>query len=86
MDVLLWLVVGLVAGVLALFAIYRAVPREPSGWLGALALGVAGGAVGGWLTDLAGLEAVSWLGSLIVAFAGAALLLWLLRRATGRRL
>ena len=86
MDVLLWLVVGLVAGVLALFAVYRTVPREPSGWIGALAIGIIGGLVGGWLTDLVDLETVSWLGSLVVAFAGAALILWLLRRTTGGRL
>ena len=86
MDVLLWLVVGLVAGVLALFAVHRTVPREPSGWIGALAIGVIGGLVGGWLTDLVDLETVSWLGSLVVAFAGAVLILWLLRRTTGGRL
>ena len=86
MDVLLWLVVGLVAGALALFAVHRTVPREPSGWLGALALGLVGGLVGGWLADLVDLEAVSWLGSLVVAFLGAALVLWLLRRASGGRL
>ena len=86
MDVLLWLVVGLVAGVLALVAVYRTVPREPSGWLGALVVGVVGGLVGGWLTGLVDLEAVSWLGSLVVAFVGAVLILWLLRRATGGRL
>jgi uncharacterized membrane protein YeaQ/YmgE (transglycosylase-associated protein family) len=86
MDVLLWLVVGLVAGVLALFAIYRTVPREPTGWLLALAIGVVGGVVWGWVADLLGLEAVSWPGTLVVAFAGAALLLWLLRRATGPQL
>ena len=86
MDVILWLVVGLVAGVLALFAVYRTVPREPSGWIGALVVGVIGGLVGGWLADLVDLETVSWLGSLVVAFAGAALILWLLRRTTGGRL
>ena len=86
MDVILWLVVGLVAGALALFAVYRTVPREPSGWIGALAIGVIGGLVGGWLADLLDLETVSWLGSLVVAFAGAALILWLLRRTTGGRL
>ena len=86
MDVLLWLIVGLVAGVLALFAVHRTVPREWSGWLGALALGLVGGLVGGWLADVVDLEAVSWLGSLVVAFLGAALVLWLLRRASGGRL
>ena len=83
MNLLLWLIIGLVAGVLALFAIYRSVPREPSGWLTALAVGLAGGALGGWVADILDLEAVSWLGSLVVAFAGAAALLWLLRRVTG---
>ncbi len=85
MDVLLWLVIGLVAGVLALFAVHRTVPRELSGWLGALALGLLGGLAGGWLADLVDLEAVSWLGSLVVAFLGATLVLWLLRRASGGR-
>jgi len=84
-DLVLWLIIGLVAGVLALFAVYRSVPREPTGWIGALVLGLIGGALGGWLTDLIGLETVSWLGSIVVAFAGAALILWLLQRTTGRR-
>ena len=86
MDALPWLILGLAAGVLAAFAVDRTVPRGPSDWLTALALGVVGGMVGGWATDLVGLETVSWLGSLVVAFAGAALILWLLRRITGRRL
>ena len=85
MDLLTWIIVGLVAGVLALFAVHRTIPREPSGWVGALVVGVVGGLVGGWLTDLIDLESVSWLGSLVVAFLGAVLILWLLRRATGGR-
>ena len=85
MDVLLWLGLGLVAGGLALFAVYRTLPREPAG-LSALAVGVVGGMVGGWVTDLVGLEAATWLGSLVIAFAGAVLILWLVRRATGRQL
>ena len=86
MDMLLWLGLGLVAGGLALFAVYRTLPREPAGWLSALAVGVVGGMVGGWVTDLVGLEAATWLGSLVIAFAGAVLILWLVRRATGRRI
>jgi uncharacterized membrane protein YeaQ/YmgE (transglycosylase-associated protein family) len=83
MDVILWLVLGIVAGMLALFAIYRTLPRDPVGLVAALVIGLAGGALGGWLTDLIGLDAVNWLGSLVVAFAGAAIILWLLRRVTG---
>lgn len=86
MDVILWLILGLAAGVAALYAVYRTIPREPTGWLGALVVGLIGGLIGGWVTDLVGLEAVNWLGSLIVAFLGAVLILWLMRRTTEHRI
>lgn len=85
MDLIVRLVVGLVAGAAALYAVYRTLPQEPTGWLVALVVGLVGGIVGGWLADLLGLAAVSWLGALVVAFAGAALILWLLRRTTNGR-
>ena len=81
MDIVIWLIIGLVAGVLALFALNRTLPKEPSGWIGALVIGLIGGLVGGLVTDLLGLETVSWVGSLVVAFLGALLILWLLQRA-----
>ena len=62
MDVVLWLVLGLAAGVLALLAMYRTIPRDLVGWLGALVVGVAGGLFGGWLANLIGLRAANWLG------------------------
>jgi uncharacterized membrane protein YeaQ/YmgE (transglycosylase-associated protein family) len=80
-DTVLWLVLGLIAGVAAMFAIYRSFPSKAQGWIAALVIGIVGGWLGGWLTDLIHLEAVSWLGSLVVAFAGACLLLWILRKA-----
>ena len=83
-DTILGLVLGLIAGVLALFAVYRTLPSDPTGWIFALIVGVIGGWLGGWLMRLMGLTAVSWLGSLIIAFLGAALILWFVRRATGR--
>lgn len=86
MGWILWLILGLVAGVAALFAIYRTIPREPSGLVAALVIGLAGGAIGGWIADVIGLDAVNWIGSLVVAFVGAVLILWLLRRATGQRI
>jgi uncharacterized membrane protein YeaQ/YmgE (transglycosylase-associated protein family) len=84
MDWIIWLVLGLAAGVLALLVVERTIPREPMGLIGALLVGLIGGIVGGWIVNLLGLEAVSWLGSLVVAFAGAVLILYLLQR-TGIR-
>ena len=84
-EIVVRLVLGLVAGVLALLAIYRTFPRDPVAWLGALVVGVGGGLLGGWLADLLGLRAANWLGAVIIALVGAALILWLLRRATGGR-
>lgn len=80
MDILLWLIVGLVAGVAAVFVVYRAIPSDPWGWLGAVAVGLVGGLVGGWVFDLLGLESTNWLGSLVIAFLGAVGILLLIRR------
>jgi uncharacterized membrane protein YeaQ/YmgE (transglycosylase-associated protein family) len=84
MEWILWLVLGLVAGVLALIVVERTIPREPMGWVGALLIGLIGGVLGGWVTNLLGLETVNWIGSLVVAFAGAAVILYLLGRAGAR--
>lgn len=81
MEIILWLALGLIAGVLALLAVHRTVPREPLGWVGALLVGLIGGLVGGWVMNLLGLEAANWLGSLVIAFLGAAAILWLLARS-----
>ena len=80
MDFILWLVIGLVAGVLATLVVFRAVPRNPWHWLGALLAGIAGGVVGGWVTHLLGLEATNWVGAIVVAFLGAVGILSLLKR------
>jgi uncharacterized membrane protein YeaQ/YmgE (transglycosylase-associated protein family) len=79
-DVIVWLVIGLAAGVLATFIVFRAVPRNPWQWVGALLAGIIGGAVGGWVTDLLGLEATNWVGALVVALLGAVGILLLLKR------
>lgn len=81
MDFVIWLITGLVAGLLAMFAVFRTIPRERYGVIGALVIGVVGGWLGGWVSDLIGLDAVSWIGSLVVAFAGAFIILRLLDRA-----
>jgi uncharacterized membrane protein YeaQ/YmgE (transglycosylase-associated protein family) len=80
MVFVLWLVEGLVAGVLAMLAVFRKFPRTAFGWAGALLAGLVGGWVGGFVTDLIGLTAVNWLGALVIAFLGAYAVLLLLRR------
>jgi uncharacterized membrane protein YeaQ/YmgE (transglycosylase-associated protein family) len=86
MDVLTWLIVGLVAGVLASFVM----GGIGYGIIGDIIVGIVGAFLGGWLfaqagwtTPLAGLPGV-----IFVAFIGAILLLFLLsvvRRARVRR-
>jgi len=83
MNLLGWLVVGLVAGALA-----RGVTG--GGWnigcLGTIAVGVIGGLVGGMLFSAAGDEGIGDFGlrSMFVAFVGAVVLLALVALVTGR--
>ncbi len=80
MDIIVRLLIGLAAGVLATVVVFRAVPRNPWHLAGALLAGVAGGALGGWVADLVGLEATSWVGALVIALLGAVGILMLLKR------
>jgi len=76
MDILTWLIVGLVAGLLASFVV-----GGGFGLLGDIVIGIIGAFVGGWLfrqlgwsTPFGGLA-----GTIFVAFIGAIVLLLLLR-------
>ncbi len=76
MDILTWLIVGLVAGLLASFVV-----GGGFGLLGDIVVGILGAFVGGWLfgklgwsTPFGGLA-----GTIFVAFIGAVVLLLLLR-------
>ncbi len=76
MDILTWLIVGLVAGLLASFVV-----GGGFGLLGDIVIGILGAFVGGWLfgkmgwsTPFGGLA-----GTIFVAFIGAVLLLAILR-------
>jgi uncharacterized membrane protein YeaQ/YmgE (transglycosylase-associated protein family) len=80
MDTVLWLALGAVAGFAAVLVMYRSIPNTPLEWVGSVAIGLVGGWIGGWASDLIGLEAVNWIGSLVIAFAAAVLVLMLLRR------
>ena len=85
MDFVTWLVVGLVAGVLASF-----VMGGGYGLIGDIVIGIIGAFVGGWLFRQLGVSSpISGLGGTIfVAFIGAIVLLFLLRllnRGRGKR-
>ena len=81
-TILIWLVVGLVAGVLAAWVVGSGL-----GLLGDILVGIAGAFLGGWLFRALGISIPigGILGTIIVAFVGAVVLLAvirLIRRAT----
>ena len=76
MDILTWIIVGLVAGVLASLVVGRGY-----GIVGDIIVGIVGAFIGGWIfrqmgwsTPFGGLP-----GTIFVAFIGACVLLFLLR-------
>ena len=85
MDILTWLIVGLIAGVLASIVM----GGTGYGIIGDIIIGIVGAFVGGWIfsklgvgTPFGGLP-----GTIFVAFIGAVVLLFVLRliRGAGRR-
>ncbi|MDZ4258674.1 MAG: GlsB/YeaQ/YmgE family stress response membrane protein [Gemmatimonadales bacterium] len=83
MDLITWLVVGLLAGLLASFAVGGA----GYGLFGDVVIGICGAVVGGWLFGALGLQApfVGLGGVVFVAFVGAVVLLLTLRALRPRR-
>jgi len=84
MDYLVfWIVVGIVAGLLA----KSVVPgKGPAGILGDLIVGIVGAFIGGWLfMTFLGHTYSGWIGSTVVAFVGSVVLLCALRAVTSRR-
>ena len=79
MNILIWLLLGLVAGAIAK---YIHPGPDPGGWIVTILIGIAGALVGGFIASALGLGAVSGfnLWSIIVAVGGAVLLLWAYRR------
>ena len=82
MDILLWIVLGLIAGFLA-----SMVMKGGFGLLGDIVVGIVGALLGGWLFSALGAGGVTGfnLWSIFVAFVGACLLIALLRLLSGRR-
>jgi uncharacterized membrane protein YeaQ/YmgE (transglycosylase-associated protein family) len=83
MDLIFWIIVGIVAGALA----KSVIPGEgPGGVVGDLITGVIGALAGGWFFQtFLGHSYGGWLGSTLVAFVGALVVLFVLRIAMGRR-
>ncbi len=67
-EPILWVIIGFISGTAA----GAMVPgRTPGGWLGAVALGMVAGLIGGWVAKLFGLgDSLTWIGSLVVALVG----------------
>jgi uncharacterized membrane protein YeaQ/YmgE (transglycosylase-associated protein family) len=85
MTVLIWAVVGLIAGFLA----GQVMRGGGYGLIGDIIVGVLGGLLGGWIGTTflhidAGVSGIN-LESILVAFAGAVLLILVLRMIGGRR-
>jgi uncharacterized membrane protein YeaQ/YmgE (transglycosylase-associated protein family) len=83
-SILSWILVGLVAGFLAKYA----VPGEgPGGIIGDIIIGIVGAFIGGFIFTTFGHFGVSGLNiySILVAFVGAVVLLFILRAISGRR-
>jgi uncharacterized membrane protein YeaQ/YmgE (transglycosylase-associated protein family) len=83
MTILAWLIVGLVAGVLASMVM----GGTGYGLIGDIIIGIVGAFVGGWLFAQLGVSS-PWgglAGTIFVAFIGAVVLLFILRLVRGAR-
>ena len=78
MDIVIWIVLGLVAGILGKMILPG---KDPGGWIFTILLGIAGAFVGGWGGSIFGMGTVGGLSlsSVITATVGAILLLVIYR-------
>ena len=82
-DVLVWIVFGLVVGLVARFFMPG---KDPGGFMITVLLGMAGAILGGWLGRMMGLYREGEPTGFIMAVVGAVVLLALYRFAVPRRL
>jgi len=82
MNIVFWIVVGIIAGFLAKVV----VPGEgPGGILGDLIVGILGALIGGFVAGMLNITFGGWIGTTLMAFLGAVILLFILRAVTSRR-
>jgi uncharacterized membrane protein YeaQ/YmgE (transglycosylase-associated protein family) len=85
MSLLAWIVLGLVAGLIA----KALVPgRDPGGCIITIVIGIVGALLGGWLSTLLGFGGLAGsldLRNLIIAVLGSIVLLVIWRLVSGRR-
>jgi uncharacterized membrane protein YeaQ/YmgE (transglycosylase-associated protein family) len=79
-NILLYILIGLVVGLLARLLVPG---RDPFGFLGTLVIGIIGAVIGGWLAGnvFEETEGVDWIASILVAVV----LVLLARTLSGRR-
>ena len=75
MNILIWIISGIIAGWLA-GVIVRG---RGFGLIGDLIIGLLGGLIGGWLAELLGIQASSWLAQILVAALGGVVLVAIIR-------
>ena len=80
MGILVWLVVGVIAGFIA-----EKVMKRDHGILTNLLVGLAGSFIGGILSSLVGIAAYGFIGSVVVAAVGAVVLLWVYDQIKNRQ-
>jgi uncharacterized membrane protein YeaQ/YmgE (transglycosylase-associated protein family) len=84
MNWLVFLIVGLVAGIIAK-AVMPGAREEPAGWVMTTLLGIAGAFVGGFIGEALGFGASGFIGSVLMAALGAMVIIGLLRLFTTSR-
>ena len=80
MNLIVWIIVGAIAGFLA----GKVITGRGLGLIWDIVVGILGAFLGGWLAGLAGIAVTNILVEILVAFVGAAILLVLFRLATRR--
>lgn len=74
---IVWLVIGGAAGILAGKFMGQ---NRPFGLIGDIGLGVVGSVIGGYLLALMGMGSDGMVGTFITAFIGALILIWIVRK------
>jgi uncharacterized membrane protein YeaQ/YmgE (transglycosylase-associated protein family) len=82
MDIIIWIVFGLVVGIVAKFLMPG---RDPGGFILTIVIGIVGALLGGWLGRVFGLYAPGQPVGFFMAVLGAIVLLVLYRLVASRR-